>query len=84
MCILHFFFHVRVWIRRLSRYRVEGGLGVVDRGAFVVGEGDVGQHLLEVLLRLQQLASTGVLEFFGVQKSQRAQVMRCWHCSKRE
>jgi hypothetical protein len=35
---------------------VEGGLAVVDRGAFVVGEGNGGEHALELVLGFQQLA----------------------------
>ena len=42
---------------------VERGLAVVDGGAFVVGEGDVREHPLKVVLGLQQLALGGA---FGV------------------
>lgn len=58
---------------------VKGGLPVVDGGAHVAGEGDVREHLLEVVLRLQQLAFAGVLR---VQESQRARAVRCRHCSQ--
>jgi hypothetical protein len=44
---------------------VEGGLVVVDRGALVVGAGDRGEHVLEVVLGLQELGFAGV--FGGVE-----------------
>ncbi|MGW0949137.1 hypothetical protein ACWD4O_42235 [Streptomyces sp. NPDC002623] len=40
---------------------VEGGLPVVDDGAFIVGEWDIGRHLLQVAFRLRQLAFAGFL-----------------------
>jgi len=40
---------------------VQGGLSIDDRGAFIVGEGDAGEHSLQVVLGLQQQRLQGVL-----------------------
>ncbi|MFI7423730.1 hypothetical protein [Nonomuraea sp. NPDC049684] len=45
----------------MAEQPVQGSLAVVDRGAFVVGEGDGGKHVLQVVLGLQQQRLGGVL-----------------------
>lgn len=44
---------------------VDGGLPVVDCGAFIIGQRDGGEHALQVVLRLQKLTLAGV--FRGVE-----------------
>src|SRR5689334_5024692 len=44
-----------------AKQGVEGGVPVVDRSAFVVGERAGGEHALQVVLGLEQLGLGGVL-----------------------